>query len=171
MPSGLNSLQKYNVATLDLKLPSANIPTGETMVFLEENLGHDISVLSLAVSFGILLVDGLRIVSAAKLLREKLWNTHVGDICRYEGQSYNGGNPWPLATLWLAIYDGACVNADEAQKLIDWVIDHSRAAGLVPEQVHRESGLPIAEVPLSWSDAMIAIVPATAKGQHGDISG
>ena len=38
-------------------------------------------------------------MSTVTSLRKQLWNTRVGGMHRYEGDSYGGGNPWPLATL------------------------------------------------------------------------
>lgn len=144
----------------------AQYPNWRGSSVIVKNLAHDISVLALAVPFGVLPVDDPRIISTVSGLREHLWNAQVGGMARYEGDSYGGGNPWPLASLWLAIYEGACGNAEEAHRLIDWVVAHSTPAGLVPEQVHRESGKPVAAVPLTWSHAMLAIAIAATKGQH-----
>ena len=84
----------------------------------------------------------------------------------YEGDSYGGGNPWPLATLWLAIFEATCCEVDEAQRLIEWVVAHSTVADLIPEQVRRENGGPVAAVPLSWSYAILAIAVATTNGRQ-----
>ncbi|KAL5608417.1 hypothetical protein FOBRF1_008914 [Fusarium oxysporum] len=121
---------------------------------------HDISTIALAVPFGVLALDDPRIVATVDSIRNKLWNDQVGGLHRYDNDSYGGGNPWPLATLWLAIYEGERGNKKEAKRLVEWVVDHSTVAGLVPEQVHRIEGHPVASVPLSWSHAMVAIAVA-----------
>ena len=127
------------------------------------SIRQDVSILSLAVPFGILTFDDPRVVNSAAALKGALWNKVVGGYCRYEGDSYGGGNPWPLATLWLAIYEGVQGNVSESKRLVDWVATHTTPAGLVPEQVHRETGEPVAAVPLSWSHAMVAIAVAAAS--------
>ncbi|KAH7112254.1 Six-hairpin glycosidase-like protein [Dactylonectria estremocensis] len=118
---------------------------------------HDISTIALAVPFGVLPLDDPRIVATVESIRETLWNERVGGLHRYENDSYGGGNPWPLATLWLAIYEAGRGNKEDARGLVEWVVEHSTVAGLVPEQVHRVGGHPVASVPLSWSHAMVAI--------------
>lgn len=94
-------------------------------------------------------------------------NNDVGGLHRYEGDTYGGGNPWPLATLWLAIYESERGHESEAKRLVDWVVGNSTAAGLVPEQIHRTNGRPIASVTLSWSHAMIALAVARYNGAKG----
>ncbi|KAK2007462.1 Six-hairpin glycosidase [Colletotrichum eremochloae] len=126
---------------------------------------HDISTIALAVPFGVLPLDDPRIVATVASIRKQLWNGRVGGLHRYENDSYGGGNPWPLATLWLAIYEAGRGNKEEAKKLVEWVVEHSTAAGLVPEQVHRVGGYPVASVPLSWSHAMVAIAVAACYNE------
>jgi glucoamylase len=133
---------------------------------VEVSLRHDISVFALTVSFDLLQPEDSHIRATIVGLREKLWNSKVGGIERYEGDSYGGGNLWPLATLWLAIYEGARGNGEEAASLIDWFINHSTPAELVPEQVHRTLGHPVAAVSLSWSHAMISIAVAALQGRQ-----
>jgi hypothetical protein len=52
---------------------------------------------------------------AVTLLRKRLWNTRVGGMHRYEGDSYGGGNLWPRVTLWLAIFEATCREVGEVQ--------------------------------------------------------
>ncbi|KAI9037790.1 uncharacterized protein KD926_011579 [Aspergillus affinis] len=113
------------------------------------SIRHDVSVLSMAVPSAILPLDDPQVVSSVVALKGALWNNVVGGYCRYEGDSYDGGNPWPLATLWLAIYKGAQGNLSESKQLVEWVAAHTTPAGLVPEKVHHETGDPVAAVPLS----------------------
>lgn len=133
---------------------------------LHVNYRHDISVLSLAVPFGILPLHDERVIRTAEQLRQNLWNEQTGGLRRYEGDTYGGGNPWPLATLWLAIYEGARGETEEARRLIEWVVAHTTEADLVPEQVHRSTGAPVAAVPLSWSHGMIALAAAAVLDRN-----
>lgn len=43
---------------------------------------------------------------------------------------------------------------------------HSTAADLIPQQIRRENGGPMAAVPLSWSHAILAIAVATTNGRQ-----
>ncbi|RMJ04976.1 hypothetical protein CDV36_014353 [Fusarium kuroshium] len=122
--------------------------------------GHDISTLALAIPFGILRPDDPRVAATADSIYKTLWNQRVGGLSRYEGDSYGGGNPWPLVTLWLAMYEAGRGRGDKARQMVDWVESHMTPAGLVPEQVHRTEGTPVAAVPLSWSHGMIALAVA-----------
>lgn len=132
----------------------------------ELSFRHDFSVLAMAVPFQILDIHDSRVTRTVEKLRRELWSSQVGGFCRYEGDSYGGGNPWPLATLWLAIFEGASGKIEECKSLVDWVVSHTTPAGLVPEQVHRQNGTPVAAVPLSWSHAMVAIAVAAAQGTN-----
>lgn len=87
-------------------------------------------------------------------------------LARYEGDTYHQrarpggelpGNPWIIATLWLADWriDHA-ENVDEleeARALIALVTDQAAVSGALPEQVHPLTGAPLSVRPLAWSHA------------------
>jgi GH15 family glucan-1,4-alpha-glucosidase len=63
------------------------------------------------------------------------------------------GNPWIITTMWVAQADIRLGDLESAQQRLDWVERHSSPAGLLPEQLHPETGAPLSVQPLPWSHA------------------
>jgi GH15 family glucan-1,4-alpha-glucosidase len=117
----------------------------------------DVSLLGLAFPFRVFDAEDQMMKRGAASVLQKLWSPKAGGIMRYEGDTYVGGNPWILTTLWLAIYYLEAGMTARAVKLIKWAIDHSTDAGLLTEQVDKKTGKPVWAVPLGWSHAMYII--------------
>lgn len=117
----------------------------------------DISLLGLSVPFSVIPADDPRMVRMAEVIEQRLTVPGVGGIKRYENDSYAGGNPWILTTLWLAQYRILCGQLDEAMNLLEWAIRHRTDMGLLPEQVDKETGNTAWVVPLTWSHAMFIL--------------
>lgn len=96
--------------------------------------------------------------------------TPVGGIARYEGDRYHAvepasptvpGNPWFICTLWLAQHLIARATTLEelrpARELLEWAAAHALPSGILAEQLHPRSGLPLSVSPLAWSHAEYAI--------------
>jgi GH15 family glucan-1,4-alpha-glucosidase len=83
----------------------------------------------------------------------------AGGLPRYEHDQYFAtdppymGNPWFVTTLWLAQYYIRQKRLTDAQRLIDWALEHTLASGVMAEQMHPEHGDPISVAPLVWSHA------------------
>ena len=88
---------------------------------------------------------------------EHSFNYEVGGIGRYSEDTYYGGNPWILSTLWLALYYERLKNVERMEELIEWVINHATELGLLSEQVNKSNGSPISAVPLAWSHAFLIL--------------
>ncbi|MDI6870424.1 MAG: glycoside hydrolase family 15 protein [Bacillota bacterium] len=116
--------------------------------------GLDVSLLGLAVPFGVLSPSDPRMRATAGQIARVLENPRVGGIHRYPGDSYRGGNPWMVCTLWLGLYELAQGEVERARQRLDWAVAHRTPLDLLPEQVNRETGAPFWIVPLSWSHAM-----------------
>ena len=100
-------------------------------------------------------------------VRERLWvKTAIGGLARYENDYYHQvsrdipdvpGNPWFICTLWLAQwYIASAKTADDLSPALDiltWVASHALPSGVLAEQVHPYSGLPLSVSPLTWSHA------------------
>src|SRR5690606_4526920 len=114
----------------------------------------DISLLGLSVPFAAIDAKSERMRGTAQVIEQRLTSPIVNGIKRYEDDSYAGGNPWILTTLWLAHYKFTIGNTNEAKSLLDWAIAHRTETGLLPEQVHKDNGSPAWVVPLTWSHAM-----------------
>ena len=124
----------------------------------------DISLLSLA-TLGVLDSKDPRMIETANAVREQLWlNTSVEGCARYQGDVYQRaedspqdipGNPWFIATLWLAEY--FIDLAESRQQLqatlpyLEWCGVNALPSGVLAEQIHPVSGSPLCVSPLTWS--------------------
>ncbi len=67
------------------------------------------------------------------------------------------GNPWFIATLWLARWRLRCAASpeelDKGLALITWAAEHALPSGTMAEQLHPYSGEPMSVSPLTWSHA------------------
>jgi oligosaccharide amylase len=117
----------------------------------------DVSLLGVSVPFAVVPPDHPQSQRAADAIEQALTSPGVGGIRRYENDAYIGGNPWILATLWLAQYRARNGQLEEAEKWLDWALNHRTLAGLLPEQVDRQSGDAAWVVPLTWSHAMFIL--------------
>ncbi|ACX72639.1 oligosaccharide amylase [Methanocaldococcus vulcanius M7] len=130
----------------------------------------DTSILGLSYPFNLIAVDDERMIKTAESI-EKAFNYKVGGIGRYPEDTYFGGNPWIITTLWLSLYYRRLYNVlkskgvdkdkrkpyiEKSKKLFDWAVKYS-FDGLFPEQIHKELGVPISAIPLGWSNAMFLI--------------
>lgn len=128
----------------------------------------DVSMLGLILPFGILRVQDEAAQRLIEQVRTRLWSRPVGGVLRYEGDTYRGGNPWVLTTLWLAMVELAAGNVAEARESFQWVMAKNTPLGMMPEQVHRESGLPHWVIPLGWSHAMFLLFVRQVLDMHAE---
>lgn len=83
----------------------------------------------------------------------------VGGIARNANDYYfrqsnaYPGNPWIITTMWVAQADIRLGDFESAQQRLDWVDRHASPTGLLPEQLHPETGAPLSVQPLPWSHA------------------
>lgn len=95
----------------------------------------------------------------ADIEKRLLEKTPIGGCGRYEHDSYfrsdpNGlGNPWFIATLWVAQYYLKTDRNAEARKLVDWTMQHALPSGALSEQLDPHTGQPLSVLPLVWSHA------------------
>jgi glucoamylase len=111
----------------------------------------DASLLGLSYPFGVVAHDDPRMLATIDAVAREL-TTPCGALLRYPGDTYLGGNPWVLTTLWLGLArraPGAAVVADG----LDVALAAASPALLLPEQVDAVSGRPVWVVPLAWSHA------------------
>lgn len=117
----------------------------------------DVSLLGVSVPFGAADAHSKRMKSTADVIEQYLTSPKVKGIKRYEDDSYAGGNPWILTTLWLAHYRFTIGEIEEARAHMQWAIDHRTITGLLPEQIDKNDGSPAWVVPLTWSHAMFIL--------------
>lgn len=105
-----------------------------------------------------------RIAGTALAVEQRLWvKGGIGGLARYERDNYQRaasrgdvpGNPWVVCTLWLAQYRIAAArdlpSLELARPLLEWVAARALPSGVLPEQVHPETGEFLSVSPLTWS--------------------
>ena len=118
----------------------------------------DISLLGVSIPFGVFDAEDMRVKETVEAIERALTVHPVGGIKRYENDNYIGGNPWVLATLWVALYYIEVKEYDKAKEYLMWAVESCTALGLLPEQVSKDSGKPCWVIPLTWSHAMFVLV-------------
>jgi GH15 family glucan-1,4-alpha-glucosidase len=82
-----------------------------------------------------------------------------GGVPRYERDEYFAsepkylGNPWFVTTLWVAQYFQQIARNPDAEKLLEWTLEHALHSGALSEQIKPSDGTPISVAPLVWSHA------------------
>ncbi|WP_027622510.1 glycoside hydrolase family 15 protein [Acetivibrio clariflavus] len=118
----------------------------------------DVSLLGVAIPFGVFDVNDKRVADTVEAIERVLTVHPVGGIKRYENDNYVGGNPWVLTTLWVALYHIEVGNLEKAKSYFEWAIKSRTYLGLLPEQVSKDTGEPCWVIPLTWSHAMFVLV-------------
>lgn len=118
----------------------------------------DISLLGLCIPFGIYSSDDPRMEATAQTVEQVLAVSPAGGLLRYEHDSYIGGNPWIIATLWAALFHIEKKSYTKAREYFYWAVKGTTDQGLLPEQIGRDNGRPAWVIPLTWSHAMFILV-------------
>ncbi|MEK7603283.1 MAG: glycoside hydrolase family 15 protein [Patescibacteria group bacterium] len=80
-------------------------------------------------------------------------------VPRYEYDKYFAseqpykGNPWFVASFWMAQYYIRIGRGERAKQILDWAHDHKLSTGVLSEQVDPTYGNPVSVTPLVWSHA------------------
>jgi len=128
-------------------------------IFLRNNLDKkvDISLLGLVTPFKVFEANDKRILNTIEQIDLKL-RTYSGGYKRYEDDTYIGGNPWPIANMWLAKYYIDAKSKKKAKELMNFVINSASKHGFLGEQVNNATMEPAWVVGLCWSHAMYVII-------------
>ena len=116
---------------------------------------------------GVLPPEDARVVSTMRQLNDLLKvRTPVGGFARYTNDFYHTpatptkdvpGNPWIITTLWSAQWDIARAKTkndlESARNAIAWAAKFATTSGILPEQMHPQTGAPLSVAPLVWSHA------------------
>lgn len=112
----------------------------------------DTSLLGLSVPFGILDPTDARLTVTIEAIERDLVSSG-GRVRRYGGDTYRGGNAWPLLGLWLAWHKLRAGDRPAALRLYQRVLNDRTSAGLIAEQVDARTGRALWVVPLPWAHA------------------
>lgn len=87
--------------------------------------------------------------------------TYTGGYLRFEQDSYiEGKNPWPVSTLWMAMYYLKAGNKKMAEQCFNFVTNSVSPLGFIAEQVNNTTMKPEWIIGLGWSHAMYIITLA-----------
>ena len=114
----------------------------------------DISVLGAVTPFRMLDPEQKEVKNTVEKLDLTL-RTYTGGYLRFENDNYLGGkNPWPIATLWMALYQLQVGEKEKAIKAIEFVTKTATKHGFLAEQIDNESMSSKWVIGLGWSHAM-----------------
>lgn len=116
--------------------------------------------------FDILPDSDPRIAKLGDLVEARL-GTPGGAVRRYEGDRYYGGQPWPVASAWLAIHRLARGDRAKAERLFDVMTEQAHATDtlMLGEQFDEAAKAWLSAAPLVWSEAAYI---RTARALYGE---
>ena len=112
---------------------------------------------------------------------DRLWiGRGVGGLARYENDEYQRaskdatGNPWLISTLWLARWHIArarsMLELNDGMELLIWAANSALPSGVMAEQIHPFTGVPVSVSPLVWSHAEFVIAVCEYLEKQQEIS-
>lgn len=114
----------------------------------------DMSILGIVVPFQVFGSKEERIENTIKQINQTIRMPHGGYL-RYEQDSYRGGqNPWPITTLWMALYYLQIGEKEKAEECFYYVVNSASQHGFLAEQVDDVTKQPVWVIGLNWSHAM-----------------
>jgi len=117
----------------------------------------DISILGASVPFNVFSVKEKKMINTVENINMNL-RTYTGGYKRFQDDHYMGGNPWVIATLWMALYYIEEGEKRKAKECLEFVVKSSTDHGYLPEQVDNNTLKPAWVIGLGWSHAMYIIV-------------
>ncbi len=79
-----------------------------------------------------------------------------GGVYRHEEDTYAGGNPWLISSLWLGLAQRLLGDEAGHRHSLEYVLSRRTGLDLLPEQVLPD-GAPAWVLPLAWSHAMLLL--------------
>ncbi len=130
-------------------------PTRAVRSVDREDARVDSSLLGLSWPFGAVDPGSPRMRATVAAVEREL-QLADGGVLRHEGDTYAGGNPWLISTLWLGLAQRQAGHGDGWSRALEYALSRQTPLGLLPEQV-TETGEPAWVVPLGWSHAMLVL--------------
>ncbi len=125
----------------------------------------DISLLGLVYPFKLFAPTEKSIVNTVERMNLTL-RTYTGGYLRYEGDNYINGNPWVIATLWLANYYLDKGEKSVAKKCLEFVVKTATPHGFLAEQIDNRTLKPAWVIGLGWSHALFVITMNRLLGNN-----
>jgi GH15 family glucan-1,4-alpha-glucosidase len=107
-----------------------------------------------------------RMAKLGDLIAQRL-GTPGGAIRRYEGDRYYGGQPWPVASVWLSLHRLARGDRAGAEALFRVMTEEAKATDtlMLGEQFDESKKAWLSAIPLVWSEAAYI---RNARALYGD---
>lgn len=137
---------------------------GKTFVRNIKDKKMDISMIGAVTPFKMFSPKEKSILNTVEKINLTL-RTYTGGYTRFEQDHYRGGNPWPIATLWMALYYIEVRKYKEAKQCLNFVIASSTEHGFLAEQVDNSTMKSNWVIGLGWSHAMFIIVLEKLMGK------
>lgn len=102
-----------------------------------EDKYSDISILGIVTPFNMFKPKEKKIINTVEKIEMTL-RTYTGGYKRFEGDHYMNGNPWVIATLWIANYYLEIGENKKAKESFDYVVRTSAKHGFLSEQIDNE---------------------------------
>ena len=136
-----------------------NLFNEETKTYVRniEDQKMDISILGAVIPFKMFSAKEKNILNTIEKINLTL-RTYTGGYKRFEGDHYRNGNPWIIATLWMALYCIEVKKYDEAKECFNFAVNASTEHGFLGEQVDNSTMQSNWVIGLGWSHAMFVLV-------------
>ena len=120
----------------------------------------DISMIGTVYPFELLSPNEKKVQNTVEKINLTL-RTYTGGYLRFEQDSYMEGNsPWPIATLWMAMYYLKSGSRKKALECFEFVTKSASNLGMLSEQVDNNTMKPNWIIGLGWAHAMYIITLA-----------
>ena len=159
-----NNLEQY---LLLLKEYVLNNLYDDNTKILKRNISDDkmdISIIGAITPFEMFTTKEKKVINTVEKINLTL-RTFTGGYRRFEGDHYRGGNPWVIATLWMALYYIENKQKTKAKECLEFVIKTATEHGFLAEQINNSTMKPDWVIGLGWSHAMFVIVIDKLYGQ------
>lgn len=125
----------------------------KTFVRNPEDKKIDISILGAVTPFNVFTLKEKKVLNTIENIDLTL-RTYTGGYKRFEEDNYMNGNPWTIATLWMAEYHLAKGEKNKARENLSYIVKTASENGLIPEQINNETLEPAWVIGLGWAHAM-----------------
>ena len=118
----------------------------------------DISTLGVVVPFELFSAKEKKVLNTVEKMNMTI-RTYTGGYLRFELDHYmTGKHPWPIATMWMAMYYQKAGNKKAAEECIKFVVDSASDLGFIAEQVDNKTKQGTWMNGLGWSHAMFVLL-------------
>lgn len=118
----------------------------------------DISIIGAVVPFNMFTAKEKKVLNTVEKINLTL-RTYTNGYLRFEEDSYMGGkNPWPVATLWMALYYIQAGDKKKAKECFNFVVKTATEHGFLAEQIDNTTMKSNWVIGLGWSHAMFILV-------------